>query len=147
MRFPIATSPVPLLAVLALSAALVGCQEPDVGQKCNLDFTPDGGLSFDPDTSVGDFLETGQPECDNLVCVASAKGTDGKARGSKLCTGELCNPYCSRQCADDKQCFTKETGLVCRSVVLDEAFINSLSPELRQKYLGDIQGSRYCAVP
>jgi hypothetical protein len=121
----------------------VGCQQPDVGQKCALDIAADGGVSFDPSTSSGDFLETGQADCDNLVCIATA----GKDKGAKGCSGGKCNPYCSKPCVSDKECFHAETGLVCRQLVLDPDFIKNLPDDKRQKYLGEVQFSSYCAVP
>ena len=40
-----------------------------------------------------------------------------------------------------------DTGLVCRTVVLDPQFLASLPEDVRQKYLGDVQFSSYCATP
>jgi hypothetical protein len=128
-----------LAATAFLSLFAIGCQDPDVGQPCQLDFVgPDGGTVIDPATAAGDFLETGKPECENLVCVLSAKSKGSKAGA---------NPYCSKPCVSDQDCFSSDTGLICRQIVLDPDFIKALSPEVRQKYLGDITFSNYCAVP
>ncbi len=54
--------------------------------------------------------------------------------------------YCSKPCVSDQDCYKSETGLVCRQMVLDPAFVASLPPD-QQQYLGGIQFSSYCAVP
>ena len=113
----------PALAALALAA---GCQSPDVGQRCDFQ----GSAATGP--VAADFMESGNAGCANLVCLRSP-GRDGG--------------YCSKACVSDRDCFSGETGLVCRQVVLDPDFLASLPPDVRQKYLGDIQFSSYCAVP
>jgi hypothetical protein len=121
-----------LFAVSAL--ALAGCQDPDVGALCNFDLP---GVNDGP--VAADFLETGKTECDNLVCIKSPP----PPQGSKVRN----NPYCSKPCVSNADCSEGETGLVCRKVVLDEAFIDSLPPDVRQRYLGEIRLSTYCAAP
>lgn len=123
--------PAPLAVALAL--ALAGCQAPDVGAACQLDFAV-------PDTVAADYLESGKTECDNLVCIRSPT----PPAGSKV----QHNPYCSKPCVADADCSPSDTGLICRKVVLDEVFLASLSPEVRQTYLGDTGSySQYCASP
>jgi hypothetical protein len=113
--------------------ALLGCQDPDVGQSCSFDLSPV------PQTITADYLETGKTECENLVCILSpAAPTGSKVKN---------NPYCSKACVSNSDCSESDTGLVCRSVVLDPDFINKLDPAVRAKYLGDITLSNYCAPP
>jgi hypothetical protein len=120
------------MVLIALGAAMLpGCQEPDVGQSCSFDVaTPDGPLT-------ADYLETGKTECENLVCI----------RSPAVESWTRANPYCSKPCVSDDDCSRSETGLTCRSVVLDPEFIASLPEDVRQKYLGDVQFSSYCAIP
>jgi len=121
MRFP-------LLALVPALLLLAGCQDPDVGQACSIAGLPGGGAA----PVAADWMETGNTTCDNLVCIRSP-GRDV--------------PYCSKACVSDRDCYSGETGLVCRAVVLDQEFLAALDPATRQKYLGDIQISNYCAVP
>jgi hypothetical protein len=132
-----------LASVVALAALLSGCQSPDVGQRCQLPRDPEAADAPTPATISGDYLETGNPSCDNLVCIMSPSTPGSRYNG---CPGGECG-YCSKPCVSDQDCFRSVTGLACRQMVLDPAFLASLSPETRQKYLGDIQFSSYCAVP
>jgi hypothetical protein len=111
---------------------LLGCQDPDVGQKCSIDLAV-------PQPVVADYLETGKTECENLVCILSPP----PPAGSKVKENE----YCSKVCVSNSDCSESETGLVCRPVVLNPEFINSLDPTVRQRYLGDNTLSNYCAPP
>jgi hypothetical protein len=124
------SSLLPLAACLGMLAA---CQQPDVGQKCSFD-APGVPLA----SAAADYLETGKTECENLVCIRSPERA-----GTKLSN----NPYCSKPCVADRDCATGETGLVCRTVVLDQEFLTQLPPDVRRKYLGDVQFSSYCAAP
>jgi hypothetical protein len=126
-------SPRLLVAAGALAAALSGCQDPDVGQKCTVD------LDVDRQNVTFDYLETGKTDCENLVCILSPP----PPAGSKV----KFNEYCSKACVSNADCSDSDTGLVCRPVVLDANFINSLDPSVRQRYLGDITLSNYCAPP
>lgn len=121
MRFP-------LLALLPALVLLAGCQDPDVGQACSIAGLPSGGAA----PVAADWMETGNTTCDNLVCIRSP-GRDV--------------PYCSKACVSDRDCSSGSTGLVCRPVVLDAEFLASLPEATRQKYLGDVQFSNYCAAP
>lgn len=132
----------PVLAPLALVALLAGCQSPDVGQRCRIP-NAQQAVHPTPDAITGDYLENGNPVCDNLVCIISPVVEGGRYN---TCAGEFCG-YCSKPCVSDQDCFRSETGLACRQMVLDEAFMNSLDPALRERYLADIQFSSYCAVP
>jgi hypothetical protein len=115
-------------SVLVLSTLLVGmlgaCQDPDVGQSCSID-VPEGPVA-------ADYLETGKTECENLVCIRSP---------------QRATPYCSKPCVANDDCSTGETGLVCRTVVLDPEFLAQLPEEVRRRYLGDVQFSSFCAAP
>ena len=120
------------LALLAAALGLLaGCQDPDVGQACT--------LSVVIDAPTSDWFETGNTACDNLVCMQSPMPLGG----SKVKN----NPYCSKACISDRDCYSSETGLVCRAVVLDQEFLAALDPATRARYLGDIQISNYCAIP
>jgi hypothetical protein len=120
-------------ALIALIlAALAGCQAPDVGAQCQF------GVPL-PSTLAVDYVETGNTECDNLVCIASPIPTGSKVKW---------NPYCSKPCVGDSDCSPSDTGLSCRKVVLDDAFLATLSPDVKQKYLGNTSAfSQYCAAP
>jgi hypothetical protein len=136
--------PLRLAPAVALAALLVaGCQSPDVGQRCKLRWGDGSVPAPTPETVSGDYLETGNVGCDNLVCIVSPAVEGGDYA---TCSGELCG-YCSKPCVSDQDCFRSETGLECRQMVLDPAFIASLDPAVREKYLADIQFSSYCAVP
>ena len=136
------------LAAVALAACK---QDPDVGQPCGMTLLDAGGTPIDVPAGQegaycsavsGDYFRTGATECDNLVCLRSATG---------LCTADpqkvQVRRYCSKPCVSDDDCFKSQTGLVCRSMVLDAAFLASLPPDVRDRYLGDVQSSNYCATP
>lgn len=132
---------------IVVSAALAGaCQSPDVGARCDIGWSTTSTVPPpQPATVPGDFLETGNLACDSLVCIVSP-ATSGKYA---TCDGSSCG-YCSKPCVSDAECFKSETGLVCRQMVLDPAFIAQLEatdPQLAERYLGDARYSRYCAVP
>lgn len=134
------------LAPLALAALLGACQDPDVGQRCRLPSDPLAQAHPEPVTVAGDYLETGNAACDNLVCIVSPAVAGGRYND---CVNGECG-YCSKPCVSDQDCYRSETGLACRQMVLDPAFINALAetdPALLEKYLADIQFSSYCAVP
>jgi hypothetical protein len=130
------------VAAAAVVAALAACQGPDVGQACTLHRVP-GPLT-------ADWFETGNTACVNLTCIESPMPA-GETKVKH-------NPYCSKPCVSNRDCFNSETGLVCRAVVLDPefvAYLDTLAPSqcgatgtttCRQKYLGDIQFSNYCAI-
>ncbi len=132
------------LAVVALAAA---CQGPDVGQRCALR-TGSGTTEPTPQSVSGDLLETGNAACDDFVCIVSPAPT-GSRYGSCANGDTMCG-YCSKPCVSNQDCFQSKTGLVCRQMVLDPAFIAQLQqtdPALAQKYLADITFSSYCAIP
>jgi hypothetical protein len=122
----------PSLSLAAL-LTLAGCQSPDVGQKCT--FTLAG---VDTTAAAADYLETGPlTDCETLICIVSPPTTRLKN-----------NPYCSKPCVSNSDCSQDETGLVCRSVVLDPAFLASLDESTRNRYLGQfLNSSTYCAAP
>src|SRR5512134_480915 len=70
------------LAALA-AVALAACQEPDVGQPCDLDVyagSPPASIDFYVEPGVAcsadaaDYFRSGVPDCDNLICIRSATG-------------------------------------------------------------------------
>lgn len=116
------------------AALLAGCQSPDVGQACQLD------LTVPPEATAADYLELGRAECENLVCIQSPTTV----------AGNEVRRYCSKPCVSNSDCAPGDTGLLCRDVVLNEAFIGQLQqqdPALAQKFLGPGRNSRYCATP
>jgi len=128
------------LAAAAAVVALASCQGPDVGQACTLRGQAPGPVA-------ADWFETGNTSCDNLTCIQSPMPA-GETKVKH-------NPYCSKACVSNRDCYNGETGLVCRAVVLDPdflAYLDTLGPTAcggspcRQKYLGDIQFTNYCAI-
>jgi hypothetical protein len=148
----------PLAAAALAVVALAGCQSPDVGGECTLAWNAtweQDGTTAPPAAAQlyasggSDYFESGNLACDGLVCLVSpapegAKyGSDGRVYGST--TPGL--GYCSKPCVSNSDCYEKETGLVCRQMVLDPVFLDQLDPETRSRYLADIQYSSYCSVP
>jgi hypothetical protein len=132
----------PAVAVAALLGA--GCQSPDVGQRCPLPSIQPAGSEPTPTpaTAQGDYLEFGNNFCDNLVCIISPSVPGGRYND---CNGGNCG-YCSKACVSDQDCYRSQTGLACRQMILDPAFIASLDEATRQRYLADVQFTSYCAV-
>jgi hypothetical protein len=144
------------LAALAVIAAAVaaGCQDQDVGQPCSPKvFGLDGGTpdacSNLPTSDTADYFESGPTTgCENLVCIHSAgEGCSSAADGGSTLNGE-----CSKPCVSDADCFKDQTGMVCRQVVLSDAFIKDLQQtqegqQILQRYLQNIQSSNFCAAP
>jgi hypothetical protein len=134
--------PVPQTLAIAALLALAACQSPDVGQPCSLtwgdaDTTPPPS-PVELHTSGGaDYFESGNLGCENLVCIVSPSPA-----GSRYASGG----YCSKPCVSNQDCFQSETGLVCRQMVLDAAFIAELPADVRDRYVPDVQASSYCAV-
>jgi hypothetical protein len=131
---------VPKMVLVAATLALGACQKPDVGQPCNISWgTSDTAPNPpNPTTITSDYFESGNTECENLVCIVSPA-----APGSRYAAGG----YCSKPCVSNSDCFQSETGLVCRQMVLDDLFLAQLDAALRDKYLGDVHFSSYCGVP
>ncbi|HYD42809.1 MAG TPA: adventurous gliding motility lipoprotein CglC [Anaeromyxobacter sp.] len=136
-----------VLALLTLSA-LPGCDKPDVGSRCELawnsnwqqDGTPPPPT---PGSIEADYFESGNVACDNLICVVSHALPPSRYAS---CSGTACG-YCSKPCVSDRECYSDETGLYCEFAVLDDAFVASLPPETRTRYLNQFTYSRYCVVP
>ena len=139
-----------LSAVASLAASsllLAGCPSPDVGQSCAMDLKYSDGASIA--VSVGgqlcsatsaDFFRSGAVECDNLICLQSPTGSCGGSVPYAV------KAYCSKACVSDSDCFTSETGLVCRQVLLDPAYVATL-PNGGAPWLPQALGSNYCAFP
>lgn len=145
-------APKPLLALVPF-LALTACQDPDVGNPCTLawsstweqDGTPPPPTASDLATQAGggsDYFESGNLACEGLVCVVSPA-----AEGTKYGFTSPGAGYCSKPCVSNDDCFEEDTGLVCRQIVLDPAFLGQLDEATRARYLADIQFSSYCAVP
>jgi hypothetical protein len=128
-----------------LLAVLSACQRPDVGARCELTWTGTASAPT-PQTAQGDYFETGNEFCDDLICIVSP-GEAGTRYGDCVGPGGNTCGYCSKPCVSNADCFTSDTGLVCDKVILDEAFIASLPEDVKQRYLGDINVSSYCVVP
>lgn len=125
-----------VLAAASAVAALSGCQGPDVGAACSLDL-PDAGAGLIPSPVTADYLQSGNAGCDNLVCILSPPSSKVKS-----------DPYCSKPCVADSDCYTSDTGLVCRDMVLDGTFLASLPQDLKNKYIGGAGSySKYCGSP
>src|SRR5512138_3204661 len=140
MRAHVPFTALALLTVLALP----GCDKPDVGARCQLSWNADGTPPPPtPLTVDGDFFETGNLACDDLVCIVSPAPASSRY-GS--CSGTACG-YCSKPCVSDRDCFSGDTGLRCEQVILDPAFIAALDEATRQRYLNQITFSNYCVVP
>lgn len=136
-------SRVPKMALVAAVLVLGACQQPDVGQPCKIGWGTGAGAPAapTPQTIASDWFESGNTECENLVCIMSP-GASGSRYGASA--------YCSKPCVSNSDCFQSETGLVCRQMVLDPLFLAQLDqydPTLKQRYLGDVQFSSYCGVP
>lgn len=157
------------LAVALATVALAACQDPDVGERCPLQWGTDSSLPRPtPATAAGDYFESGNPACDDLVCIVSPASSGSKYAD---CEGENCG-YCSKPCVSNDDCYTDDTGLVCDLVLLDPAFLAALdasnkscttstdcdagqqcgadgqcTPTVRERYLGDIAFSSFCVVP
>jgi hypothetical protein len=133
----------PFLALTLLTGTLTACQQPDVGSRCVMSWG-DGTSSPapTPDSVQGDYFESGNTACDDLVCIVSPV-TSGKYAS---CSGNACG-YCSKPCVSDQDCYKSQTGLVCRQMVLDPIFLASLDQATKDQYLAGIQFSSYCAVP
>lgn len=141
-----------MLAAAALAlVALAGCQDPDVGQDCNLAWNPlwnEQGTTPPPNAvelyteGKSDYFESGNLACDGLVCIVSPAPAGSEYGSTTPGLG-----YCSKPCVSNSDCYEDETGLVCRQMVLDPLFLEQLDPETRARYLADIQYSSYCAVP
>lgn len=138
------------LTVLALSTllALPACDKPDVGSRCQLawnanwkqDGTPPPPT---PTTAQGDYFESGNTDCDDLICILSPAKPEAKYG---KCSGEACG-YCSKPCVSNRDCYSGDTGLVCDQVVLDPTFIATLDAQTAERYLGEIRTSNYCVAP
>ncbi len=164
-----------MLAALA-ALALAACQEPDVGQPCDLDVSGiDVRLPLDPygpdafcSADAADYFRSGAIKCDNLICIRSATGGACRDPGEAPTYPLDIRKYCSKPCVSDDDCFTSETGLVCRPIVLDSGYLVYLQQcatdparidpvygacpppaELAAMLvlLGTVPSSNYCATP
>lgn len=135
------------LALIALLTASA-CDKPDVGARCvlawNQNWETDGTPPPPkPSTAQGDYFETGNLGCDDLVCIVSP-AAPGTKYGS--CSGTACG-YCSKPCVSDRDCYTGSTGLKCQQLILDPTFLATLDEITKQRYLGETQNINYCVVP
>ncbi len=134
-------------ALAAAVALVAGCQNDNTGDPCLLNVSgtvADGGAC---DTTTGttsadtaDYFDSNPASiCDSLICIHSARAGQGCSPADG---GSVLNGRCSKPCISDSDC----NGLVCRQVVLDKQFIDSL-PDGGQIYLGGIPSSNFCAAP
>jgi hypothetical protein len=66
MRAPAYLTALALLTVLAVPA----CDKPDVGSRCQLAWNQQGTPPPPtPTTAQGDFFESGNTDCDDLICI------------------------------------------------------------------------------
>lgn len=138
------------LALFTLLAASA-CDKPDVGARCVLGWNPNWQTDGTPppptpSTAQGDYFQTGNIGCDDLVCIVSPAEPNATYG---TCAGTACG-YCSKPCVSDKECYSGKTGLKCQQVILDPSFIALLQqqdPLTLQRYLGDINVSSYCVIP
>ncbi len=144
MRSPASKLAVALASIIALAA----CQNPDVGEPCTLQWGSDSSLPPPtPTSAIGDYFQSGNTACDDLVCIVSPASSDSRwARKCDAANGENCG-YCSKPCVSNQDCYTSETGLVCDILLPDENFLRTLDPAVRERYLGDIAFSSFCVVP
>lgn len=137
-----------LMLLLAASASLAACQNPDVGSRCTLTWNRADGAPVEPPTpttATGDYFESGNTSCDeSFICIVSPAPQD--SRYGSCSDGTACG-YCSKPCVSDADCYKSETGLVCDQIVLDPAFLAALDESTKQRYLGEVRFSSYCVVP
>jgi hypothetical protein len=135
-----------LAFALFMLVTAVACQGPDVGQRCVLSWNQGGPVPPPtPVTAEADYFETGNPSCDDLICIVSHEQA-GTKYGD--CAGDACG-YCSKPCVSDRDCYSSQTGLKCRMVVLDPTYIAELGqkdPLTLQRYLGDTRNTTYCVA-
>jgi len=135
-----------LLAIAAL-AALAACQDSDVGRPCKLGWAENGpSPAPTPQTAAGDYFETGNLGCDDLVCIVSPAPAGSRYGDCSDEANGVCG-YCSKPCVSNRDCDTEDTGLVCDLLLLDPEYLGTLDPETRQRYLSDTISSSYCVVP
>lgn len=133
-----------LVVALAPLLALGACQDPDVGARCTLAWnTAETPPPPTPQTATGDYFESGNVGCEDLICIVSPAPA-GSRYGD--CSGSACG-YCSKPCVSDQDCYKSDTGLVCAQVILDPQFLASLDETTKQRYLGETRFSSYCVVP
>jgi hypothetical protein len=89
-----------------------------------------------------DYVAFGVAVCDNLTCVRSQGEPVPDSHGAP-------SGYCSGECINDDDCSSDLGSFECRSLVLDDDFLESLreslSEEEVERYLGRIQTAKYCA--
>jgi hypothetical protein len=140
--------------MVALAATLTaGCQSRDVGDPCWPTIIESGGPPLACTNSsydTGDYFEGSNLRCDNLICIHSP-GEGCSIPASGTITFLQPTGMCSKPCVSDSDCFPEETHMVCRKVVLSEAFISWMEQDpgravILQRYLQSIQNSSYCAL-
>ncbi|MFO0581613.1 MAG: adventurous gliding motility lipoprotein CglC [Anaeromyxobacter sp.] len=135
-----------LVAVVA-AVTLGACQDPDVGRPCRLSWNAGNDPPAPtPQTAAGDYFETGNLGCDDLVCIVSPAPAGARYSSCADATNGVCG-YCSKPCVSNRDCSTDKTGLVCDLLLLDPAFVATLDDATRQRYLSDVAFSSYCVVP
>ena len=138
-----------LCAVLLSFASTVACSPPsDLGHPCVMR-QADGGVWTSAASGSDDYLYQGTPQCENLVCLRPAASPLDAGYGlcSNSCTPQ--SPADPNSLSDD--CGGKASGLVCRGITLDPAFIQQIEAEdggqaLLNQYLGGAN-TAYCTTP
>jgi hypothetical protein len=145
MNRPMARRVPNMVLAAATLLALGACSKPDVGQPCSISWGTSEIRPPDPPTLLAqggsDYFESGNLSCENLICIVSPAPAGSRYGGGG---------YCSKPCVSDQDCYQSDTGLVCRQMILDPAFLAELEktdPALKERYLGDVSFSSYCAVP
>ncbi len=151
----------PALTTLAALIAALGCDPPsDIGSVCALPSpSVDGGLWLTTSTT-DDIFSNGAAECIGQVCLRP-KGSPLDA-GLGFCT-DTCTPTSpgnpdspASECSGGSVPVSGPQGItlvapVCRSVALDQNFINGIldagGAALLEKYLGGTQAPVYCTTP
>jgi hypothetical protein len=164
------------LAALA-ALALAACQEPDVGQPCDLEIvagSPPAAIDFRVDAGVfcsadeADYFRSGAFECDNLICIRSATAAACTDAGAPPTFPLDVRKYCSKPCVSDGDCKNDRIHLVCRPIVLSSGYLTYLQQcaadptRIDPVYgacpppadlaailalLGTVPSSNYCATP
>lgn len=153
-------------------ATLIGCSLPtDLDNPCRLsvpDPNNDGGVVFistnDPivtaTDSTGaltfpqfDFLSSGDPDCEDLICIRMANPATGFYDDSD----GIVHGRCSNNCIIDQgtnkssDCGEAEKGLVCQQLSLDQTFINSYCSsdpaDCSSIFGSDDPSATYCVDP
>ncbi|MFN7131361.1 MAG: adventurous gliding motility lipoprotein CglC [Myxococcales bacterium] len=146
---------VPALVLIAVGGGLGACQlKTDLAQPCKMTRPDENGKPQEIEAAklkdpTIDYVALGAAECDDLVCIRSARtdqNPENEASGGR--------GYCTRPCIDDADCQFDYQGnegrLKCERLLLDQAFLDQLKqsdPEAYEQAFGSDTASRYCVFP